>query len=951
MTDVAIGMGGHPTARRRAVTFSEIIVAALAFLALLVAQWMLSSAIHGTNYDGGDGKMAQATILAAIKFGGLFQVTNINAIHGVGSQLLPMNVWANPSYWPFHIVSQALATDLSALIALACYAIACYIMARCFDLSVASSAVAAQLCIVLFAPTVLYLQLSTVFSLTAGNAVAYAPHMIALGLLARLAPGSWRTFALITAVIFALLLYSLCCDPIWTMISGVSWSVAFAVVTLSPLNRKAILVRAAALGCCVVLLFLTRALEYLYTLSQYTARAQFAAVIDRPRWAPFVSTVFSSSTTKYYYAACALGWLFGILALRGRPLVLVVAAATTGVLFVVYSIGFLLLNVPWNAPIPVYVEHSLFPLFLAAGVAGYWGALRAAASWLHQRLPLLKAPRRNPFAPNLLSIVIVAIVPAAALNFAINRSAPYADMWNEPYPNQPELIQFLTNKVGRAVGQPFRGSIHFPGYDYHAGLTITDLWRSGVPTVHEYSQLVTPQEFYILYAVFQSKVMGHLNGFVPFPTPSWNSRSWSTYFKVLQLLGARYYVADTAGAAQAEKAGYPITTMPNRPLAGEPGLWSIYELPQPNAGNYSPTEVLTAEAAADITAKMREEEFDFTRQVILTAPVPASLVPARDMRMSLIRGGLHVSGSSDGTSLVVLPQQFSHCLRARDPRVRLVRANLLMTGMIFSSNVDTDIVFDYGIFSPACRWIDLVDMRRLEMRIDGRQPHLAGRRLFVDWDEAIARFREAGIAAIGLLHREAPPASPAPEEPAPSGPAITQETVLADLPQFTTAGVALLGIPGLNAEVQAGGSPVVAGQPILRLVAVPTTGRHYLAAHFTALDKNQVYRITGWVKAPAGANVEMELSDELKPRSGTPANYGGALFDAAGGRVLSTTGLLKGRGIEQGPEGWQKIWVDLATSGGELVLTFGLVSKDGKEFKGDGRLGLTFGGVEVAARH
>src|SRR5262249_16547863 len=152
-----------------------------------------------------------------------------------------------------------------------------------------------------------------------------------------------------------------------------------------------------------------------------------------------------------------------------------------------------------------------------------------------------------------------------------------------------------------------------------------------------------------------------------------------------------------------------------------------------------------------------------------SAPVPASLVPARDMQMSLIRGGLHVSGTSDGTSLVVLPQQFSHCLRARDPRVRLVRANLLMTGMIFSGNVDTDIVFHYGIFPPGCRRNDLAELKQLIAR-----PPPTGDRLLVDWDEAVARLREAG-AAMGFLHREAPPGPMPPEEPAPSGPAITQE--------------------------------------------------------------------------------------------------------------------------------------------------------------------------------
>jgi hypothetical protein len=126
---------------------SELIVAGFAMLALLIAQWMLSAAIHGANYYGWDGKMAQATILAALKFGGLFHVTNISPIEGVGSQLLTMNVWANPSFWPFAFFDKELATDLSALVGLSIFMIACYIMARCFDVPVVPSAIAAQLCI------------------------------------------------------------------------------------------------------------------------------------------------------------------------------------------------------------------------------------------------------------------------------------------------------------------------------------------------------------------------------------------------------------------------------------------------------------------------------------------------------------------------------------------------------------------------------------------------------------------------------------------------------------------------------------------------------------------------------------------------------------------------------------------------------------------------------------
>jgi hypothetical protein len=143
---------------------------------------------------------------------------------------------------------------------------------------------------------------------------------------------------------------------------------------------------------------------------------------------------------------------------------------------------------------------------------------------------------------------------------------------------------------------------------------------------------------------------------------------------------------------------------------------------------------------------MAQPNFDFTRRAVLSVEVGQPLVPARDMRLTLIRGGWHVSGRSDGSSLVVLPQQFSHCLRARDERVRLVRANLMMTGMIFSGVVDTDIVFDYGIFSPQCRAADLADMRQLDLRIALPMRRVTDGSLFPDWRGALATLKAAASA-------------------------------------------------------------------------------------------------------------------------------------------------------------------------------------------------------------
>src|SRR5262245_43420248 len=368
-------------ARTRASKMYELAVVGFALVALLAAQWMLSAAVQGTNYYGVDGKMAQATILTVFEFGSRFEINNINPIQGVGSQLLPMNVWANPAYWPFALVHKELATDLSALVALAIFATAAYVMARCFDVPNLASLIAAQSSIVLFAPAVLILQLPTVFCLTPGNAVVYAPHMVALGLLGRLEPGSWRSFALITVGIFGLLFYSLYCDPLWTMVNGISWSVAFAVVTFGPLRTKTILVRFAALGLTFALLVASGAAEYVYTLSQYTARVQFPEVLDRERGPGLASALSYSPNMKYYYLACALGWLLGLLALRGRSRLFAAAGAVSCAAFFVYSVFYLLLlNGTWVLPIPTYVEQCLFPLLVATAAAGYWGVLSGVAS-------------------------------------------------------------------------------------------------------------------------------------------------------------------------------------------------------------------------------------------------------------------------------------------------------------------------------------------------------------------------------------------------------------------------------------------------------------------------------------------------------------------------------------------------------------------------------------------
>ena len=311
---------------------------------VLAAQWILSNGIRGTNYYGLDGKMVQSVALTAFRFGGYFDVTNISPLQGLGSQLLPKNVWANPSFWPFAFLDKEYATDVSALIAFAVFASAMYFMLRCFDVPVLPSAIASQSSVAMFAPALLLVHAPTNFCLTPGDAVPYAPYMAVLGILARIGPGFSRVFMLQTAGIFALVLYSIFCDPLWSMVAAISWAVPSAVVTLGPLRPKEIVPRIAALGCCLALMLVSGVAGYLYTLSQFTARVQYAHVVDRVRGPDFISAMTYSSNMKYFYLACAVGCLAGLVFLSGRAKILAGAALAALLTWALYSTVYLLLS-------------------------------------------------------------------------------------------------------------------------------------------------------------------------------------------------------------------------------------------------------------------------------------------------------------------------------------------------------------------------------------------------------------------------------------------------------------------------------------------------------------------------------------------------------------------------------------------------------------------------------
>jgi hypothetical protein len=186
----------------------------------------------------------------------------------------------------------------------------------------------------------------------------------------------------------------------------------------------------------------------------------------------------------------------------------------------------------------------------------------------------------------------------------------------------------------------------------------------------------------------------------------------------LEFMGVRFVVT----SKPVDGAGPPAATA----AIGDASTAYLYELRDPNVGNYSPTRQTVVATAVEMLERMADPGFNPRRSVLLAEPVPGDLVPTQRSEIRFEGDVIRFRATSAGRSLVVLPFEFSRCLEIEDLAAnsagnpRLVRANLAHIGVIFDRNADIRIRFR---FSPThnvdCRSRDVADGRNL--RFSGLQ--------------------------------------------------------------------------------------------------------------------------------------------------------------------------------------------------------------------------------------
>jgi len=668
-------------------------------------------------YYAVDGGLALAQVANAPPATSVWNQSQISPLQGMGTQRLPGNPLINPGYAIFTRGRTLPLVVGSYLFFAGCLFLAVFSLGRALGIGVPTAVLAAQAaCLLPFPPLEESAGFYQQLRLNPGVVYYIAIAIVLLGLLVRIGTTTRAlNFALIAAIP-ALFIYSLLCDPIWTVVPYLSLWVFFIAALLIGRTRAALAWRGGAVLFGLAVLVSLSVPSYLWILLSYTARSRFRTeIIGEIQDCYYTFLPFQNARTAALFALLLLGTLLALAARERRVRLFAGACATHMTLMTAMTAVYLYTDINWTFPLPAYFQQAALPVYLLVAAAGW----RAGWERLRERQPALRSRAARLLVRPALVVCLVPAVGAAVL--AVKVVAEHAGLGglSDNFVERAEsgsshqYFQTLRRTLVAGPGQPFNGSVATL-ITKNSGPVISSLqsalWLMGVPTLEEYSQLVSPQFYYLV-----TRGLGK-----PDDGPAGRNRVRVTVPRVglLRALGVRFVLTAAANAAMfGDQRDCTLVGSDDRHLL-------LYELNNANVGTFSPVSPIVLRTARETLGLLLAPGVNLERDVVVTEPVAGPLVHASAATMQFAGGGVRISARSEGRTLLLLPLQYSHALRARSSRgpVQLVRANLAQTGLLFEREAEVFLSLDFGFGSVAGRAQDLADVKALGIQEDGTRP-------------------------------------------------------------------------------------------------------------------------------------------------------------------------------------------------------------------------------------
>jgi hypothetical protein len=375
----------------------------------------------------------------------------------------------------------------------------------------------------------------------------------------------------------------------------------------------------------------------------------------------------------------------------------------------------------WRGPAPIYFEFLIWPAYVIFAV---WG-IALLPTRLLDLLKTVSTPAfrwaRSERASILVMLVLLVAIPVCAFWHAWpvnNLERPYA------IPSKPAMIALLKEQVGLTPGAPFRGRVVTMEFVHKAGPIgwmdvankvgpryaatgndySTGLWYYGIPTLFQYGTVLSPDFFRAVTRMLAEPNDRQPRGVIMVRRPDAHA---------LGILGVRFVITD----AELPEPFHLVMTEHTH----NSEVLFLYEVPDVNLGVNAPTAIKVVRGFDEAVNQLADIGFDMKRSVLVFDATLANdhLTPVDSAQVRMVPGGFFVDAHSPGTSLLVLPFEFSHCMQIHNSAVnvdapRLFRVNAIETGVLFNRHLTAKIEFFTGVFhNSGCRWRDSQDFSKL----------------------------------------------------------------------------------------------------------------------------------------------------------------------------------------------------------------------------------------------
>lgn len=383
-------------------------------------------------------------------------------------------------------------------------------------------------------------------------------------------------------------------------------------------------------------------------------------------------------------------------------------------------IAALIMTLGWRGPRLAYIDIFIYPFYCVFAAH----ALAVAATWINQRSDLIRRHHRA-------AIIALCVLPWLVLLDAwppplkrplVRNLNPY--IWP---PAETPVTKFLSAEIGLRPGSTFRGrvasvagtdfepewalapmitqhnydvmNLFFSGNDHR----LYGLWYFGIPTLIELNQFSSP--FFHLVNARLLNVRGAQD------LHSYEIQS-IVNDRITALLGTRYLISDKILSGRV-----PVV---HQQLVEGRDLY-VYSVPDANVAGYAITQARQAADAREAINLLADSSIDLRTVAILTGSdeLP-SLSTTIASKLVIDRGTYRVEATSPGSSLLVLPVEYSNCLQVHlttssPTPPKLLRANLTLAAVLFTGDVKGELRLRFGPLASECRMQDWRDADALKI--------------------------------------------------------------------------------------------------------------------------------------------------------------------------------------------------------------------------------------------